>query len=379
MATKDVAVVLGTRPEIIKLAGLIRELGSRARVVYSGQHYDSELAGAQFAGFGLAEPDVVLTGVGGRDRGTQIAAALQALTEEFAANPPSVVIVQGDTNTVSAGAQAGNYAGVPVIHVEAGLRSRDRAMPEELNRLVAGVLADVHCAATTHNADNLAAEGVSADRIALTGNTIVETTIESLGAVADPTLPAGVQPGGYVLATIHRPENTDDAAALRRALTELAAIEAPVLLVAHPRTRAAIERFALSDLTTGLHLLESVDHTGFLALAKQAALLVSDSGGVQEECTVLKKPLLVLRRSTERPESVDAGFAQLITPELPLAAIANRMLADQTLPARLRSLPSPYGDGSATAQIAHIARSIADGSSPEEAVRRGRSRLSATA
>jgi len=275
----DIAVVLGTRPEIIKLAGLIHELGPRARVIYSGQHYDPELAATQFAQFGLPQPDTVLTGVGGESRGVQIATALHALTDAFTTRPPGAVIVQGDTNTVSAGAQAGNYVGVPVVHVEAGLRSRDRRMPEELNRLVAGALADVHCAATVHNARNLEREGVSADRIAVTGNTIVETTMASLADA-----PAySTSDGDHVLVTVHRPENTDDAGALERILDGLTQIEAPVLFVAHPRTRAAIDRFGLGARLGGIRTIESVDHAAFLHLARTARLLISDSGGVQEE------------------------------------------------------------------------------------------------
>lgn len=358
---RDIAVVLGTRPEIIKLAPVIRELGERAFVVHTGQHYDRELSGQFLEQFGIGEPDVVLQGVGGQDRGTQIATAIRALTTLFTERAPKAVIVQGDTNAVSAGAQAANYAGIPVIHVEAGLRSHDRAMPEELNRLVVGVLADIHCAATAHNADNLRREGIPAERIIVTGNTIVEATQQSL--MQDPApietfFPGGRVPERFVLATIHRPENTDTREALSRVLNAIGDIDAPVLMLAHPRTRAAIDRFGLTPLLDRILVAESADHVQFLTLASRASLLVSDSGGLQEECTVLQRPLLVVRRSTERPESVDAGFAELVTPELDIAATANRMLeagADH-----LADLPCPYGDGSASEQIARIARTIAD-------------------
>lgn len=367
---KDIAVVLGTRPEIIKLAPVIAELGDRALVVHTGQHYDRALSGQFLEQFGIGEPDVVLQGVGGRDRGTQIATAIRALTSLFAERAPSAVIVQGDTNAVSAGAQAANYADIPVIHVEAGLRSHDRAMPEELNRMVVGVLADIHCAATEHNAENLRREGVAADRIVVTGNTIVEATRESLNrgvASIAPLFPHGDVPERFVLATIHRPENTDTAEALSRVLVALGEIDAPVLLPVHPRTRAAIERFDLTPLLERILLTEPVDHVQFLALASRAALLVSDSGGLQEECTVLGRPLLVVRRSTERPESVEAGFAELITPDRDLAAAANRALRNGST--HLEGLPCPYGDGSASAQIARIARDLADaGASPWNAV-----------
>lgn len=351
--TGEIAVVLGTRPEIIKLAGIIRDLGPRARVIHTGQHYDNSMSGQFFAGLGLTSPDVVLTGIGGSSRGMQIATAIAALTDEFTVNRPGAVIVQGDTNAVSAGAQAASYLGIPVIHVEAGLRSYDRAMPEELNRLVVGCLADVHCAATEWNARNLRAEGVSDDRIVVTGNTIVEVTRASLTSAEPPTLDAPL-PDRYVLATIHRPENTDTAAALRRVLTGLAEIGMPVVLPLHPRTRAAIGRFSLEELTRGMHVLEPVGHSEFLALAADSELIVSDSGGVQEECTVIGKPLIVVRRSTERPESIEAGFARLVGPDQDIAR-ESRDLLTAVGEHPLAGRPSPYGDGSASEQIARIA------------------------
>lgn len=361
MHSKDIAIVLGTRPEIIKLAPVIRELGSRALVIHTGQHYDRELSGQFLEQFGIGEADVVLDGVGGAHRGKQIATAIGALSTLFAAEAPKVVIVQGDTNAVSAGAQAANYAGIPVIHVEAGLRSHDRAMPEELNRLVVGALADIHCAATEHNAENLRREGISEERIAVTGNTIVEATRQSLShRRSTPTrfFARGRVPERFVLATIHRPENTDTRESLARVLTGLGDIDAPVLLLAHPRTRAAIERFGLDGLLDRLLVAESADHQEFLALATRAALLVSDSGGLQEECTVIGTPLLVVRRSTERPESIDAGFAELITPDHDIAAAANRLLANG--PRDLSDRPCPYGDGRASIRIARIALDIAE-------------------
>ncbi|WAA65639.1 non-hydrolyzing UDP-N-acetylglucosamine 2-epimerase [Microbacterium oxydans] len=370
--SKDIAVVLGTRPEIIKLAGIITELGDRARVIHTGQHYDHELSGQFMEQLGLGAPDVVLEGIGGADRSTQIATAIRALGDEFRRNRPAAVIVQGDTNAVSAGAQAANYAGIPVIHVEAGLRSYDRAMPEELNRLITGVLADVHCAATTHNRENLLAEGVDPRRIAVTGNTIVEATLSSLengdGMVEKHFPGDDERPESFVLATIHRPENTDTEPALRRVLQGLVDIDAPVVFAIHPRTRAAIERFELTTYLDHLIVIDSPGHADFLDLALCADLLVSDSGGVQEECTVLKRPLLVIRRSTERPESVEAGFASLITPDQDIAAAANAVLADSEYQHRLAETPSPYGDGSASTSIAGIARRIADGADAQASV-----------
>lgn len=352
-----VAVVLGTRPEIIKLAPLISELGQDAYVIHTGQHYDEELSGQLFAQLGIGKPDVVLSGIGGTSRWTQISSAIEALANEFISSQPDVVVVQGDTNTVSAGAQAANYVGIPVVHVEAGLRSHDRSMPEEINRIVTGVLAEVHCAATTHNAARLRAEGVPADKIVVTGNTIIEATLRSLNLPAEKL--EGLPEKDYVLSTVHRPENTDTAEALTRVLRELNEIPLEIVFVAHPRTRAAIARFGLEDLTKNMHVVHSLTHTQFLHLATRARILVSDSGGIQEEATVLHKPLVVPRRSTERPESVVAGFSRLALPGESISDIVAEMLRDPEALERIATRPSPYGDGTASAKIAQICRRIA--------------------
>ncbi|WP_081736845.1 non-hydrolyzing UDP-N-acetylglucosamine 2-epimerase [Arthrobacter sp. MA-N2] len=373
MIDSDVAVVMGTRPEMIKLAHVVRHLGERARLIHTGQHFDDELSGQVQKHLGLPGPDVVLNGVGGQNRATQISTCMTGLATEFERRLPSAVIVQGDTNTVSAAAQAASYAGIPVIHVEAGLRSYDRAMPEEINRLVTGTLADVHCAATLNNRKNLFFEGVDSNHITVTGNTIVEATEASL-ALADSfasttsksNLPLSFG-RDYVLATIHRPENTDTRDALERILLGLTEIVVPVLFIAHPRTRAAMRKFGLDHYAERLSVVDSLPHHEFLRLARSASLLVSDSGGLQEECTVLKKPLLVIRRSTERPESIEAGFAQLITPGESISDTANHLLIGNREQV-LASVPSPYGDGMASNRIAAIALRVADGAAPKEAI-----------
>lgn len=344
------AVVVGTRPEIIKLAPVVRELGDRALLIHSGQHWDPDLSDTFFAGAGIAPPEVTLRDVGGRDRAGQLSTMIGQLGELFAARGPDAVIVQGDTNTTSAAAQAASCVGVPVVHVEAGLRSYDRAMPEELNRQVVGVLADLHCAATSRNVENLLREGIPGERIRLTGNTIVEATERAL-IEARLTDPPETVPEEFVLATIHRPENTDDVVNLCTILTELASLPLPVVLPLHPRTRKQIGAFGLDHLLDALHVIGPVDHTRFLGLADRAALLVSDSGGVQEECTVLKKPLVVVRNSTERPESIEAGFAHLVRPGDEVGTLARALLGDGSLHRRLRRTPSPYGDDRAAARI----------------------------
>ncbi|MFC8455258.1 non-hydrolyzing UDP-N-acetylglucosamine 2-epimerase [Kitasatospora sp. NPDC057223] len=358
------AVVLGTRPEIVKLARVVRGLGDRGRIVYTGQHYDDNLSGSHFRGMGLPEPSVRLTGIGGVPRGRQIGAMISAISDGFEADPPRAVVVQGDTNSTSAGAQAAQYCGIPVIHVEAGLRSRDRAMPEEINRQVVGVLADLHCAPTTVAAGHLLAEGVPAERIQVTGNTIVEVVADSLPSPeASRALLRryGVAEDGFVLVTLHRPENTDDPQRLRLILAELAGLGLPVLFPVHPRTLHCAERYGLARQLAALGAVDPVGHAEFLGLARYARLLISDSGGVQEECTVLKKPLIVLRNSSERPEAIEAGFATLLRPGPEIGRVARALIADPALPERLAARPSPYGDGSASERIVELTLALAGG------------------
>ncbi|MFF5794689.1 non-hydrolyzing UDP-N-acetylglucosamine 2-epimerase [Paeniglutamicibacter sp. NPDC012692] len=358
----DIGVVLGTRPEIIKLAGVITELGTRARVIHTGQHWDDSTAGQFFQDLGIGAPDIVLPHAQGGPRGAQIATGISELTAHFSANPLSAVIVQGDTNSTSVGAQSANYAGVPLIHVDAGLRSHDRNMPEEINRLVVGALSDVHCAASKENAANLLREGVDPDRIIITGNTVIESTLRAQSQAKGTeraNLSKSTRTIGYILATIRRPENTDSPQSLERILRALAAAPLPVVFTMHPQTQAAIRAHHLEPLTSGFEILTGVGHAGFLDLAAHATLIVSDSGGLQEEVTVLKKRLLVIRRSTERPESIEAGFAKLVTPEHDISQAIHDELLHPGRAHSLASVASPYGAGNASNIIAFIARNLA--------------------
>ncbi|MFT2019405.1 non-hydrolyzing UDP-N-acetylglucosamine 2-epimerase [Streptomyces sp. 796.1] len=359
LPARGVAIVLGTRPELVKLTDLVRLLGPAAHLIHTGQHYDEELSGRFLSELGLPEP-TFLTGVGGQSRAGQISAALAQLDTLFTAEPPHAVVVQGDTNAALAGALAANAHGIPLLHVEAGLRSHDRNMPEEHNRVLIDRIADVLCAATPENRANLLAEGVREERIAVTGNTVVEAVHAQLppaGARSDLLTAYGLRADGYVLATVHRPENTDDPHALRAVLDQLGAIAAagtPVLLPLHPRTRARIAAAGLAGLLTGLRVTRPLGYGDFLALARHAALIVSDSGGIQEEVTVLGRPLIVVRRSTERPEAM-VDFADLVEPGPAIGELAARHLAESARGLRrLATLPSPFGDGRASERIVHL-------------------------
>ncbi len=349
----SVAVVLGTRPEAIKLVELVDGLGPAAWIVHTGQHYDPVLGDDVLASVGFPDPHVRLD-VGGATRGRQIGRGVAELDDLLRAQAPRAVVVQGDTNATVAAALAANACEIPVVHVEAGLRSFDRAMPEEHNRVVVDHLSDLCCAPTTTAAAHLRREGLAEERIVVTGNTVVEAVVRLLPPPSERSaLRVAVAPtvaGRFVLATFHRPENVDDPATLALVLDALAALDVPVVVPLHPRTRARIEAHGLNGALAALTIVAPLPPRTFLALAAEAALWISDSGGLQEEASVLKRPVVVVRRSTERPE-VLGTFADLVAPGPELIEAAAARLADVTLADRLAAVPCPYGDGTASATI----------------------------
>jgi UDP-N-acetylglucosamine 2-epimerase (non-hydrolysing) len=352
IARAPIAVVYGTRPEIVKLAGVLRELGPRARGIHTGQHYSPALSEVFLTQLRVDPPAVRLE-VGGASRGRQIADALACLDQEFERHRPAAVVVQGDTNAALAGALAANAREIPLVHIEAGLRSFDRAMPEEHNRVVVDHLADLCCAPTETSRQHLLAEGIADERIVVTGNTVVDVVPEILPHADERralVAAHGVETDRFVLATFHRPENVDVADVLAVILEELAALPAPVVLPLHPRTAARAEAFGLETLLRELRVVDPLGYREFLGLAAASGLLVSDSGGVQEEASVIKRPVVVVRNSTERPE-VQGTFAELVAPGPEIGRVARRWWAELTdLHARLATTPSPYGEGDASAR-----------------------------
>jgi UDP-N-acetylglucosamine 2-epimerase (non-hydrolysing) len=348
----SVAVVFGTRPEIIKLAGIIDLLSVTARTVFSGQHFDELLSRIFFDDLRLPPPDVMLA-VGGGSRAQQIGGLVLRLEEQFAAQRPAAVVVQGDTNTALGGALAANAVGIPLVHVEAGLRSFDRRMPEEHNRVVTDHLADLCLAPTNQARDNLLAENIPPGRIAVTGNTVIDVASRLIPTPADRVdllSRFGLVAGNFVLATFHRPENVDDIDRLGALLDHLAHLTLPVLFPVHPRTRKHIQAYGLESRANGIEMVPPVGYKTFLGLAAECAFLLSDSGGVQEEASVVKRPAIVVRRSTERPEGLGT-FATLLPSLADLPRAAEKLLVglDDTH-RRLAAIPSPYGDGEASAR-----------------------------
>jgi UDP-N-acetylglucosamine 2-epimerase (non-hydrolysing) len=343
LAPRSVAVVLGTRPEQIKLSVLIGLLGPAARVVHSGQHYDPAMTGV-LPGQPAADEEPLW--IGGHHRGVQIGSATAQLADRWRDDRPRAVIVQGDTNTALAGALAANCCGVPLVHVEAGLRSGDRDMPEEHNRVLIDHLADLCCAPTRGNAANLQAEAIPAHRIALTGNPVVEAVRQTPRDHHAAAAVLGDLAGrDFALATVHRPENTDTPGRLAGVLDGLARAGLPVLLPLHPRTRRRIREFGLDGAYPGVRTCDPPGYPAFLALMERARLLVSDSGGIQEEATIIGRPLIVLRKSTERPEALGASIRLTASPgDLPALALELTAMA----PA---AAATPFGDGLASSRI----------------------------
>jgi UDP-N-acetylglucosamine 2-epimerase (non-hydrolysing) len=350
---------------MIKLAGVAQLLAEQSVLVHSGQHWDDAMAGVFLRDLGLGVPCYKLA-VGGMTRGEQIGEATTGLSRLFDDFRPVAVVVQGDTNSALAGALAANACDIPLVHVEAGLRSFDRAMPEEHNRVLIDHLSDLCCAPTDQSAVNLRAENIPDDRISVTGNTVVEAARRLLPGV-DQRLQMlaklGLERGRYVLATIHRPENTDGPA-LADVLTALAALPLPVVIPVHPRTSKRIEDLGLGPLVARLRVMTPLSYERFLGLLAECALCVSDSGGIQEEASVLGRPVVVVRRSTERPEVLGI-WATLVSAGPAIGDAVGLLLADlPTIHARLEALPSPYGDGTASARTVDAIQTLIHARAP---------------
>ncbi|OXM56113.1 UDP-N-acetylglucosamine 2-epimerase (non-hydrolyzing) [Amycolatopsis thailandensis] len=352
--SSPVVMVCGTRPELIKLSPLMRYFGDDCAIVYTGQHYDDSLY-SRIRSTLVPSRRFQELGIDSVSRGGQLGQAVSAVDEALSGNSRPVVLVQGDTTSALAGALAANARELPLVHVEAGLRSHDRAMPEEHNRVLIDHLADLCCAPTELNLKNLLAENIPHERIAVTGNTIVEalqTTLPSTPERRAQLSVRGLRGDGYVLATLHRPENVDDPDQLARILRELGRLPLPVVLPLHPRTSKNVRDFGLTRLLVPLLVVEPQSYPDFLSLASESALIVSDSGGIQEEASVLKRPVIVVRRSTERPE-INGAFGVLVPPGPRIGAEAAMWLNDvKGHRERLRLIPSPYGDGTACRRIA---------------------------
>ena len=354
-----VASILGARPQFIKAAavsGRLRETaGLRETLVHTGQHYDANMSEVFFEELAIPRPDFHL-GVGSASHGAQTGRMLEAVEGVLVEVRPDWVLVYGDTNTTLAGALAAAKLHIPVAHVEAGLRSFNRLMPEEINRVLTDHASDALFAPTQPAVENLRNEGVPDERVYLVGDVMYDASLhfaakaERESRILD-TL--GLEPRGYVLATVHRAENTDHARALAAIFDglERVAADVPVVLPLHPRTRAALEREGrLAQAQRSLRLTDPVGYLDMVLLEKNARLVATDSGGVQKEAFFFRVPCVTLRTETEWVELVELGWNRVVPPTS-AGAVAN---AVRGALGRTGAEGDPYGDGSAAARIAAV-------------------------
>lgn len=320
--------VVGARPNFMKAAPVHRAasaLGLRQTLVHTGQHYDPAMSQIFFDQLGLPAPDVSL-GVGSGSHAAQTAAVLSKIEPVIIERAPDWVVVYGDVNSTVAAALAAVKLGVRTAHVEAGLRSRDRAMPEEHNRIVTDHLCDALLTPSPDADANLANEGIPTGRVRRVGNVMVDTLLRLLPiARANEQARRLAGNGPFVLVTLHRPSNVDDPerlGAILRALGEVSS-QTPVIFPVHPRTRARLD----GGIPRGISLIEPLGYLEFLSLQDSSAAVVTDSGGIQEETTVLGIPCLTLRDNTERPITLTVGTNELVTP-LTLADRCRAVLRD---------------------------------------------------
>jgi UDP-N-acetylglucosamine 2-epimerase (non-hydrolysing) len=346
-------IILGTRPEIIKMSPIIRKCvanGLDYFMVHTGQHYSYEMDRIFFEELHLPQPSFNLD-VGSGSHGKQTGRMLAGIEEILARERPDVAYVQGDTNTVLAGALAASKLHIKVGHVEAGLRSFDRAMPEEINRVVADHVSDLLFAPTEASGQLLLKEGIPADKIFVTGNTIVDAVFENLRIAEESDIleKLGVEPHCYMLSTMHRQENVDDKARLSSIMDGLGMVakeyKMPLILPIHPRTRKMLETFGLK-VPDGIRLIEPLGFMEFLKAEANARLVLTDSGGVQEESCILGVPCVTLRENTERPETIEAGANMLAGyRQQDIIRCAREMMDKQG------GWKNPFGDGKAGERI----------------------------
>ena len=351
---KKILSIVGARPQFIKAAMLSRAwaaAGAEEALVHTGQHYDAAMSDVFFTEMDLPEPKHHL-GIGSASHGAQTGRMLEQLEQVILAERPDWVVVYGDTNSTLAGALAAAKLHVPVAHVEAGLRSFNRAMPEELNRLVADQLSDLRFAPTDEAVVHLKREGFAAETIHQVGD-VMHDAVQHFGerTVAKPLNERLGVEGPFALATIHRAENTDDPARLKAIITGLEAVhtQLPVVFPVHPRTRKALSE---SSLQPALHLGEPVGYVEMLQLEKAAAVVVTDSGGIQKEAFFQGTPCVTARTETEWVELVEHGWNRLADPNDPVsipqaveAALSAELPADP---------PNLYGDGHAAKAMVDI-------------------------
>ena len=354
-----IAVVLGTRPEIIKMAPIIDEIVNRdieLCLIHTGQHYDKEMSDNFFIDLEIPAPDYNIN-VGSGSHGKQTGLMMKGIEEVLMDEKPDIVLVQGDTNAVLAGALVASKLHIAVGHVEAGLRSFDMTMPEEINRRVCDVTSTMYFIPTEESAINLLAEGYSRKNLIITGNTVVDACFRHLeiakkrGFEEESLASLGIDNMDNILTlTMHRAENVDDKKRVTNiidALKELSDMN--IIFPIHPRTKKTLEDFKLFDELNNLshvHIIKPIGYLDFLQLTSKSTLILTDSGGLQEEAITLDVPALTLRYNTERPETVTAGGNILVGANKDaILENANKILNDEEFAQKMKNAINPYGQG----------------------------------
>ena len=354
--------IVGARPNFIKVAPLhhafLKLSGIESKIVHTGQHYDAVMSDVFFRQLDLPRPDYYLDVVAGSQT-QQTADIMLKFENVMATERPDWVLVVGDVTSTFACALVAVRMGVRVAHVEAGLRSNDRRMPEEINRILTDSLSDLLFVTEQAGLDNLECEGIADEKIHFVGNVLIDSLVQYRQRANDRnTVGAlGLTPGQYVLMTMHRPANVDDKAGLQRTvqIAEDTALQRTVVFPVHPRTRASLVRFGLMDRLTSIpdvRLLEPQGYVEFLNLIEHAAIVITDSGGIQEETTYLRVPCLTFRDSTERPVTVSLGTNQLLA-DLNPQTVRQKVAEILTGNANPGIVP-PLWDGQAAGRIAKI-------------------------
>ena len=365
-----IAIVLGTRPEIIKMASVMDEIERRGHellLIHTGQHYDKEMSENFFIDLKLPTPNYNIH-VGSGSHGKQTGKMMEGIEEVLLDEKPDILLVQGDTNAVLAGALVASKLHIPVGHVEAGLRSFDETMPEEINRLAADICSKLYFVPTEESAINLAMEGISRKRIFITGNTVVDACFRNLEISKNRDKSQYDQGLGeldidnmenILTLTMHRAETVDDKERLTNIIEALEELDdMNIIFPIHPRTKKTMENFNLFDRLNDLehvHIIKPVGYLDFLLLISKSTIILTDSGGLQEEAITLDVPALTLRYNTERPETVTAGGNILVGSDKEvILENARNILDDEEFANKMRSAKNPYGMGNAAEQMISI-------------------------
>ncbi|RPI03930.1 MAG: UDP-N-acetylglucosamine 2-epimerase (non-hydrolyzing) [Calditrichaeota bacterium] len=361
-----IANVVGARPNFMKIAPIHRRMQQSPKIspilIHTGQHYDQKMSSAFFDDLGMPEPDIFL-GVGSGSHAEQTASVLLKMEQFLLQHKVDLLIVVGDVNSTLAASLAAVKLSIPVAHVEAGLRSFDRSMPEEINRILTDKIADFLFVTEQSGLDNLRREGVADNKVFLVGNVMIDSLLDHLAKAEKLALweEYKLKPQNYVLMTLHRPSNVDNAQNLSLIFSALEQIqsEMPVVFPMHPRTRKMLNVFGLENRLhqmTNIIVVEPLGYLPFLCLMSRAGIVLTDSGGIQEETTFLKIPCLTMRENTERPVTITLGTNRLVgmNPDEILHGFQvarNGSLKNSQIP--------PFWDGIASQRIVQIIETIA--------------------